>query len=209
MGNIMKATKDRVNKGMHTRTSFQILKEELGEHSALESYYSEEGTEANSVTILEARDLNYEDIVNYSTVGMAYYDYGHKYQTEDGKEQSLRIEYLGKVYKGQDKYKNLLSASAFDNIIGGYTPGNGVVHEGIVEWYYPESGMKHLLAIPPFSNEGLQLREGLGCKIMWLQLIPISDKEYQYMKEEGFGALIDKISESKADIIDIQRESTI
>lgn len=80
----------------------------------------------------------------------------------------------------------------------------------IVDMYYEESEMKHIMFVSPFLWEDRMAPLHLETKtVHWLLGTPISDKELEYRMKNGASALEDMFQEKDIDIFDINRKSVI
>lgn len=157
----------------------------------------------SSVDLLTAVRPN-EDVVSYSTIGLS--DYSIDYNV-DG--MPLRIEIVGACAAKFDQYPNLLATCAFYIINSKFSISHGKIFRDMIEMYFPDSQMKHVLFVAPVLWEDLKTLEFPDKKVAWLLAVPISDNEYLYAQEKG-AEMLEKLFEQKEiQIFDIQRKSIL
>lgn len=156
-----------------------------------------------SVEIVKCQDSPFKGVTSYSTLGV--------YQcqnllTADNRE--LNVEFMGICDSRNIWFDGLLSTCAFAMMKGKVRAHPYEVYKDIIPVYQPNIDMKHILLIPPFSlNRDLGVIETENRVITWLMLNPISEKEYAFMRENGWQKLIDAFVETNIDIYDVYRKS--
>ena len=86
---------------------------------------------------------------------------------------------------------------------------HGEIFLNVVNEYYPESDMKHILLSTPFLWDDLHTLDFPEKKIAWLLAIPISEKEFLFAKENDVNKLETIFENKKIDIFDIERQSVL
>lgn len=185
----------------------QVLNTQLISHT----YFADENTKETGVDILFARDCPGNRLLTCTTIGLLNYDIGFKNGDKD-----IRIELIGvSLIKGDletaDLIARILSTAAFGIMQNHYTCGLGTVFQGILAGYLPNDDMKHILFInpPPFWKERFGSIELEDFTLTWLCAQPISDAEFQYLKEHGLKALLDLFVEKNINIFDLNRKSIL
>lgn len=143
-------------------------------------------------------------ITTCATIGMSEVDQG--FRLPDGKD--LRVELIGAC--GEYKFlPNILSTCAFNLRDHDYPCYPGAVHPHVVEEYYPDFEMKHILFVSPFLWDNL---DDIFCEnkqITWLMAVPISEAEYVYLEENGSDALENLLEKKDIDVFDLERASVV
>lgn len=79
-----------------------------------------------------------------------------------------------------------------------------------VSMYYPDFSMKHIFLTTPYMWEkSFPSLDINGKTLTWLQIIPISDAEYQYALEHGSNALDELLVLNYVSILNLNRPSVI
>lgn len=158
----------------------------------------------NNIDILMTEDRTYQGVTACSTIGLS--DYSIDYSVD---EKPLGIEIVGASESGLKKFPNILSTCAFNNINTKLTIFYGEIFEDIINMYYPDSDMEHVLFTSPFLRWDLKSMDFQAKKVAWLLAVPISEKEFQFAKREGTEALEDLFEQKDTDIFDIRRKSLL
>ena len=69
--------------------------------------------------------------------------------------------------------------------------------------------MKHILFVKPFSWDTDFYLEMDDCIVTWLEILPISDSELNFIIENGCESFEEILEESKVDILDLNRPSVV
>lgn len=158
----------------------------------------------NNIDILMTGDRSYQGVTACSTIGLSDYSIGY---TVD--EKPLGIEIVGASESGLEKFPNILSTCAFNIINTKLTIFYGEIFKDIINMYYPDSDMEHVLFTSPFLLWDLQSMDFQAKKVAWLLAVPISEKEFQFAEQEGTEALEDLFERKDTDIFDIRRKSLL
>lgn len=166
-------------------------------------YYDD--NEKSTIDIVTMMNKPNMDETTYATVGLCNYDIGKIIE-----DKPLRIEIIGTCISAYEYFANIISTCAFNIINSGYKCYPGAIFPNIVNMYYSELEMKHILFVSPFLwDDKLKTFNFVDKKVTWLQAIPISEEEYLFAEEYGIDALENKLEESKVDILDLERISVI
>lgn len=124
-------------------------------------------------------------------------------------EHPLRVELMAAADKEYDgDIQHILSSAAFE-IMDGIPIGHGMIVDNIIQWYIPNSQMKHCLFVTPQYWSKYTSYFDNSTYVAWLCLIPISDVERMYIKRHGFDAF-DKIMERRnINIFDLNRSTIV
>ncbi|MCM1142197.1 MAG: suppressor of fused domain protein [Clostridium sp.] len=169
-----------------------------GEYKVFE-YLDEK--EKKAIDILSCFDTPYENVNSYATLGLCNIDA----RLESG-GKPLLAELVSACESKYDFFPNIMSTSAFQIIDGIISYAPGVVVPNVVSMYYSDRKMKHMLMAYPFLWEHeLYTISAENKLISWLQLIPISDLEYEYLLKYGYNALEDAFEQNEIDVVDLNR----
>lgn len=158
--------------------------------------------EKKSIDILTCFDTPYENVNSYSTLGLCNIDARLE---SDGK--SLLVELVSYCESKYDFFPNIMSTCAFQIIDSTINYAPGVVVPNVVSMYYFNREMKHMLMAYPFLWENkLKTISAENKLISWLQLIPISDLECEYLQKYGYDALEDSFEQNEISVFDLNRK---
>ncbi|MBP1995845.1 suppressor of fused domain protein [Paenibacillus eucommiae] len=156
-------------------------------------------TGENSIFIMQCPDPLDENVMFYSTIGLSDYTVGDK-----------KYELMFTGYASEDKIGNILSTSAFFCIKDNWKVSEGAVFETLVEMYYRDSEMKHIYFTTPYLwEEKLEDFQVENESIFFLLVIPISEAELRFLRENGTEVLEELFEENEIDIFDIDRKSIL
>ncbi|PZL73779.1 hypothetical protein CI088_07955 [Enterococcus plantarum] len=160
--------------------------------------------ENSTVGIFIGANRPYDDVTTYSTIGLSNYGIGLKYQNKE-----IRVEFVGGSESKYKKFGNILSSCAFNIINDKFSCKPGTVYPNTVSEYYEEISVKHVLFTDPFLWDGLEYIDTENVHITWLMLIPISDKEFKFIRNNSVEELEDLFKKNEIDIFDLNRDSVI
>lgn len=150
----------------------------------------------SSIDILESNDRPNSGVTAYSTIGLNEYSIG-----SISEDAPLVVEIVGVCATKIDLFANILASCAFNIINAKYKCYPGAIFENIVEFYIPDSGMKHILFTTPFLWEDrLKTIQLPDKKVAWLLAVPISEEEFKYVKENDTEALEEIFDVNQIDI---------
>ncbi len=187
-----------------TMTNKQIGRKEaafLGGKPAFTEFFNED--ETKSLDILKCKDTPQEGVNSYGTVGLNYTDIR---LTSGGKK--LRVELLSAIDRKIEEYENIIATAAFC-IMDTKRCFPGYVVPNVIREYIPDCEMRHLLLTYPFLWEDTESMEFDDRIVAWLQAVPISDNEFEYLKQAGLDALEDLFEEKDVDVLNIYRKSVL
>lgn len=80
----------------------------------------------------------------------------------------------------------------------------GVVFPNILEQYFEGANMKHIMFVSPFlwNIDDLQFDDRI---VTWLMALPISEKEFEYLRNNGNEALEQLFEDQQIDFYDLNR----
>jgi len=120
------------------------------------------------------------------------------------------FEILMASYTKNEYIPNILSTCAFFIIKNDWKIQHGTVFEKMVEEYYPKSDVQHIYFTQPYiwedKLEDFQINEKY---VKFLLAVPITDKELEYINQNGYEEFENRLEENNVDIFDIKRKSII
>jgi len=161
--------------------------------------------EDSKIDIYIGENRPYEGVTSYGTIGLSNYDIG----LEVPNKKALRVEFIGACGNYYKEFANIISSCAFNIVTGQYSCNPGVVYPDIINQYYEESEMKHIMFAAPFLWDNLSTIEFDTTVVTWLMPIPISDSEFEFVKEHGSEALEELFEEHDIDVFDLERKSVV
>jgi len=180
-----------------SKALYKKLNPILGINSKVFSYGDDENK--HKIYILNTIDPIDNNVIFFSTISL----------TELAPHNN-NFEILITGYQKYEEIANVLSTTAFFIIKNKWKSQIGVVFETIVEEYYPDKSVKHLLFVEPYlwedKLEDFSIDER---KINFLLAIPITQAELEYKNTYGHNALENLLEEKNIDIFDIDRKSII
>lgn len=155
------------------------------------------------IDIFIGEDRPDEYIRTCATIGLSEYTI---FKRIDGKP--LRAEMIGAADSELEYFPNIVSDCAFNIIRGEYSVGPGNVYPDMIAPYYPNASVRHIFFTKPFLWN-LQPFDFDEAFVNWLQLIPITEGEYQYLRKFGPDKLEDLFEEHQIDVYDFMRPSVV
>lgn len=159
--------------------------------------------EQSEVLIIETVG-NHPNIVYYGSAGTFSHCINRRFNNKP-----VSVEFIGVGRKIYSLYPNIMSTCCFNIINSDYDCYPGVVYPDVVKMYYHDTNMKHILLVRPFSWDYDFYLEMDDRIITWLEMLPISDSELEYITEKGCEAFEDILEESEVDILDLNRPSVV
>lgn len=157
----------------------------------------------SKIDIFISKNHPYPKIDTYSTLGLSEYDIDFL-----SENRTLRVELLGASYSCFDKFANIISSCSFNIINDNFLCLPGVIYPNIIDKYYPDSNMKHILFTYPFLWNIDDISDSNRI-ITWLMIIPISDQEFSFVRKNNFELLEDLFEKKQIDIFDLYRNSVL
>lgn len=158
----------------------------------------------HSVDVLICADTPSPGVASYSTVTLS-----DSPLIQHGKEFPARIEVCGACASEVVGFGNAISTVAFFVMKDKWFCRPGVVFETMLSMYDLSRTMEHLYFTAPqwpALNTTLELPTK---KVTWLEAIPISEAESQFIAEHGDDQFEDLLEASGADLFDIHRPSIV
>lgn len=123
--------------------------------------------------------------------------------------KDLRVEFIGACAAQYEQFPNIMSSCAFNIINSQYSCNPGTVYPDVIKAYYDEIDMKHVMLVTPFLWGDIPDIETDNKLINWLMLVPISEEEFQFLKDNGSDALEKLFEEKEIDICNLERKSIL
>lgn len=156
-----------------------------------------------SVDILSCEHKNTEGILSYATLGLSDFPVGY-----EENRIPLRVEFVGA--SNFDCFPNILATCAFNIINSQFDCSFGTIFKDVVKMYLPNSPMKHILFLSPFLWEDkLKTVKFEKKQVTWLMAIPISEKEKNYLDQNGLKDLEELFDEHQINVLNLERASVI
>ncbi len=164
-------------------------------------YYDNDKT--NQLDILSLTDPIDNEVGIHCTIGVS------NYPNLIG-DRNIPIELLLANYKKYEKATNILATCGFYITKDKFECRPGAIFRRIIEPYYTDISMKHILFIEPFLwAEKLDQMKVENKDVNFLLCIPISDKELEYKNENGFEALEELLMMNEINIYNLERKCLI
>ena len=177
----------------------QHLRTLVGGECAVHNFYDE--SEENSVHIF--RSINDDGIVA-ATVGLMEID------QSKNKDIQVFVEILMDQRGHDQTIESVLSTIAFYILKDGWRIAPGVVFEQMLEMYFPNHPIPHVMFIPPFQWETEMTSVQLETKRIYpLLAVPISEAERQFAAKNEDGALESLWMSTDTDVLNWSRQSAV
>lgn len=169
--------------------------------------YHDEG-ETTRTYMLCTPDAPDKGIDSYATLTLCE----HTLEREDGSPLGFGVELIGIGEGGDDRVADILATCVFNILNDDWLIAPDMIFPGVVGMYNEEGTMQHALFVDPLS--GLWPKEVFsfeyeGEKVVFLQMLPISESEYQYALTHSVDALVDKLLDSELAPHDLDREPVV
>ncbi len=169
----------------------------LGVNPRVIEYGDDDNT--NSIYIMNCPDPIDNKVMFYCSIGLL------DYPTDD-----KRYEILMAGYDEYEAIPNILSTCTFFVMKNNWKCTYGNVFETLVEMYFKNTEMKHILFTTPYLWEDKFTDFNIeGEPVNFVLAVPISDKELEYKNKYGTDALETLFEKKSIDIFDIDRKSIV
>lgn len=175
------------------------LAEALGTDAKITLHQDE--SERSSISMYIATVAPYVNTQTVSTLGLSEYRNG---------DYDFGVEIIGVCYSNFTAFADVIAAAAFRIMSDVHYVFPGSVFTHIVDVYDDKTKLPHLLFTHPifwedqFPNQVFENR-----RAVWLQAIPISEAETQFLEKHGLDALESLFEAQQIDIFDIHRKSVV
>lgn len=154
--------------------------------------------------MLSCDDVPTNGVTSYSTIGLST----KLKQWESGEGVPFGVELCGACASDVVDYPRLLITAAYYAITDSWALKPDVVHPRIFQEYENDfsQSMKHLYLVSPYLwDPAFGTLEHQASLSVWLQAVPISDKEYEFFQEFGSSQLDAHLEQQNIDVFDINR----
>lgn len=178
------------------------IRKSVGGIPKVTRYYN--SNKSQFIDIFQSQDSPINTINTLSTIGLSTYSINRKFFDDS----ELRVEFIAASPRENTLFENVLASCAFNIIHGTHICYPGAVFTNILEQYYEGSNMKHIMFIPPFLWNIDDLRFD-DRTITWLMALPISEKELEYLRNNGSDQLEQLFEEQQIDFYDLNRPDVV
>lgn len=156
---------------------------------------------AHRVGMLLIPDCPDTGLSSWATLGASAFP--TPFRTPD--ERSVRVEFVAAADARLDRFGDAVAACAFA-IDPAHDVKPGTVYRDAVSRVYPSAATPHLFSVAPFIWEAdIAPYDDDEAHVTWLQLVPITDDEAQFVTERGADALEDAFLRQQPDLFTIDR----
>ncbi len=183
---------------IHKKIAWHI-RDCFGGDMTVKNYYGD--NDNITIDILRCEASPYEGVASFSTVGLSDM---LGWESSDG--TPFGIELVGAAHDAFDEFANLLaSAARMVKRLEIHCKPHQIL-EGVVADYEVSSTMCHMICVDPFLwNPGPETLDLGETMTVWLQVLPISEREFQYSQSNGPEAMLDQLGSAGYDILDLNR----
>lgn len=182
---------------------FNIIHEEVKLTPKVVSFADE--TNENKIDIYIGENRPDIGINTYSTIGLSQYSID--LERKDGRE--IRVEYICMCNSDFADCSNIMATCAFNIVKDNYSCRPGMITYDAIACYCDDLEMKHIYYTTPVYWDNLQGIEIDNIIVNWLLMIPISDKELEFLEEYGDEKFEDLLEANEIDVFDIYRKSIL
>lgn len=160
--------------------------------------------EKSEIYVMHCTETPEEGLISYCTIGLSDYP-------DDGYEVNppLGVEII--AVSNQPDFGEVVSTAAFCVINSGYKARPGGAFPGVVKLHHPDTTVPNLMFVEPYlwDEQALGSRQYGEKTVAWLQAVPISDAETQFLLDNGAEALNGLFEQRDPDFVDLQRASIV
>lgn len=180
----------------------RFLKDRLGGEAATYAYYDER--EERAVSVVEAIGSPSPTLSTFSTASL----HG-TVNLLDGDD--IRVELMMTVLRESACAANVVSTAAFNVMKSGWLAAPGVVFPGVVREYSSGTTTPHVMWTEPFAFDGLGTvtLDGVDVDVHWLQAVPLTEPEAEFLRSEGYDALTARLESADVPYYDLGRPSAV
>ncbi len=186
----------------HNRLVAKTVSEWVGGVPKAGRYYDDDNR--SLIDIFEGKDRPFAGVSTFSTIGLSEYPIG----LMDG-DKEIRAEFIGAAGNDFEYFPNIVSTCAFMIINDGYSCSPGTVYPNVLDYYYDGTDMKHIYFTTPSAWDGLPEVQEQDTVTEWLMMVPISDRELEFLNVNGSEVLEGKFEEMDIDMFNLARKSIL
>lgn len=158
--------------------------------------------EKAEIAVLSSADQPEDGLISFGTVGLSDYPIPGTLRPPLGVEIT--------AVSDRPEFAAVLSTAAFCVINSGWQAEPGRVFPDVVAAHLPDTAVPHLMFIAPYSwGDNLPSRKLTGKTVAWVQAIPISEAEMQFVRDNGGEALEELFEDAQPDFLDLERASAV
>jgi antitoxin YqcF len=163
-----------------------------------------DAAESSEIHVLQSSDTPVEGLISFCTVGLS--DRPDP-DGPPGLDPPLGVEIL--AVSGLPEFGAVVSTAAFYVINSGNRLRPGAVFRGVVGMHRPSSSARNLMFVEPclWGDEDFASHALEGKTVAWLQALPISDAEAEFVRLHGADALTALFDDEDPDFLDLDRDS--
>lgn len=184
----------------------EIVLDVVGGEQKAFTYYDD--TKTIPLDLLFCKNSPGQGYMTCTTLGLLNHDIGF-----ESRGKTIRIELIGVSHIKDTEYfdaiARIMCRAGFAIKRGDLPCGYGSVFKSIIGKFAKGSDMKHVVFVNPpnFWKKPFRAVELEDFILTWLCLLPISDKELEYMDKNGLDALQERFVEENIDMFDLYRKS--
>jgi antitoxin YqcF len=177
----------------------------FGGKPSVRDYFDDERKAA--IDILTCENAPQTGVNSYCTLALSDY----RVYDGAGNQLSFGIELAAACETEAKSFVNALSTCAFNIIKDRMAVYPGVVFPRVLDLYDGLSDtLSHAFLVDPFLwGDAFKSRKLETKTVAFLQMVPISDKEYQFLQENGADALEREFERKQIDVFNISRPSVV
>lgn len=185
------------------RTIPEKIAELFGGEPTVTRHYDRD--ENHEVDVAKRADCPLPGVNSYSTLNLSDYPL-----IRNGEESKTGVEILTADYSGFEYLANAISTAAFHIIKDQWFCAPGYAFPNILDKYDSDILLPHLYFTAQFFwDKNAQTVRVPGKTVSFLQAIPISEGERQYVVQHGDTALLVFLGDNDANIFDLTREPVL
>jgi antitoxin YqcF len=184
------------------RAVADFLKGRLAGRAETRAYYDD--SRKNVVAVVEAMGTPHESLATFATASL--------HATENLLDSDdVRVELLAVGMRETTDLANVVATAAFYVLKDRWLAAPGVVFPNLVHEYLPRSSAHHVMWTEPFDFDGLSTftTADVDHPIHMLQAVPITDREYGFLRSDGFDALEQALLAAEIRHYDLERPSAV
>lgn len=162
----------------------------------------------NRVDVLTCTDAPASGFTTWSTVTL--HARGNELPMADGSKLDVRVEMMAVGLPGSDVMGKILGSCAFAVLQDDWMLAPGVVYGDVVSLYDDKATTPHVMWSHPFTAPDLAMVEiNDDLKVHWLMAVPITEAERQFLQENDYDALAQKLDAAQVNYLDLNRASAV
>jgi len=164
-------------------------------------YQDDKGVSA--IDLLSCPDSPTAGVTSYSTIGLS----DHQFKAIDT-DMPLGVEVVGACGSNFELYPNIISSISFAVVNDKQECYPDAVFKHVVTINEASETLKHVLLVDPFLwSAKLETLRFTQKATAWLQAVPISDGELNYLEKNGADALHELFTKHQIDVFNLNRVS--